>query len=238
MIKNNVISGLILFLILALNGLGIYNINKRYVNFLTETLLMQDQQCGEHMENTLLLFSNDINKELDKYTYSEIFGDPAKFQEATQSLRMFYTKYRDLITNISVYDDKKNFYALYLDTEDKFGKEDYFLVDSFPRRYQLDLNSRHRVEQKGSILKYYYPYFGQDVVNGNVMVEVDIERFANGVFKLYPLGNTVSWQWVLDADGKVIISNFNSDSLSIGLAEELRDSVANESSGIFFSDRG
>ena len=232
MIKNNVISGLILFLILALNGLGIYNINKRYVNFLTETLLMQDQQCGEHMENTLLMFSNDINKELDKYTYSEIFGDPAKFQEATQSLRMFYTKYRDLITNISVYDDKKNFYALYLDTEDKFGKEDYFLVDSFPRRYQLDLNSRHRVEQKGSILKYYYPYFGQDVVNGNVMVEVDIERFANGVFELYPLGNTVSWQWVLDADGKVIIDNFNSDSLTIGLAEELRDSVANESSGI------
>ncbi len=65
---------------------------------------------------------------------------------------------------------------------------DYFLVDSFPRRYQLDLNSRHRVEQKGSILKYYYPYFGEDVVNGNVMVEVDIERFANEMFNLYPVG--------------------------------------------------
>ena len=118
MIRNNAISGLILFLILALNGLTIFNINKRYVNFLTETLLMQAQRCGEHMENTLLLFSSDINQELDKYTYSEIFGDPAKFREATQSLRLFYTKYRDLITNISVYDDKKNFYALYLDTED------------------------------------------------------------------------------------------------------------------------
>ncbi len=67
MIRNNVISGLILFLILALNGLTIFNINKRYVDFLTETLLMQSQQCGEHMENTLLLFSSDINQELDKY---------------------------------------------------------------------------------------------------------------------------------------------------------------------------
>ena len=232
MIRNNVISGLILFVILALNGITIININKRYVSFLTETLLMQAQQCGEHMENTLLLFSSDINKELDKYTYSEIFGDPAKFREATQSLRLFYTKYRDLITNISVYDDKKNFYALYLDTEDKFGKRDYFLVDSFPRRYQLDLNSRHRVEQKGSVLKYYYPYFGDDMVNGNVMVEVDIERFANKMFNLYPIGKTVEWLWILDAKGNVIIDNFDSDSLSIGQVEELSDSVASESTGI------
>ena len=232
MIRNNVISGLVLFLILALNGLTIFNINKRYVNFLTETLLMQDQKCGEHMENTLLLFSSDINQELDKYTYSEIFGDPAKFREATLSLRLFYTKYRDLITNISVYDDQKNFYALYLDTEDKFGKRDYFLVDSFPRRYQLDLNSRHRVEQKGSVLKYYYPYFGDDMVNGNVMVEVDIERFANKMFNLYPIGKTVEWQWILDAKGNVIIDNFDSDSLKISQVEELSDSVAHESTGI------
>ena len=115
-----------MFLILALNGIAIFNINKRYVDFLTETLLIQAQNCGEHMENTLLLFSSDINQELDKYTYSEIFGDPAKFREATQSLRLFYTKYRDLITNISVYDNKKNFYALYLDSEDKFGKNRLF----------------------------------------------------------------------------------------------------------------
>ncbi|MDX2429602.1 MAG: response regulator [Bacteroides sp.] len=232
MVKNNVISGLVLFLIFTLNGLAIFNINKRYVDFMTETLLIQAQQCGEHMENTLLLFSSDINEELDKYTYSEIFGNPAKFKEATQSLRLFYTKYRDLITNISVYDDKKNFYALYLDTEDKFGKKDNFLVDSFPRRYQLDLNSRHRVEQKGSILKYYYPYFGDDVVNGNVMVEVDIERFANGMFNLYPIGKTVTWQWILDASGKIILDNFDSDSLSIGQIEVLTDSVANEAIGI------
>lgn len=240
MIKNNVISALILFIMLALNGLTIYNINKRYVNFLTETLLSQSQLCGEYMENTLLQFSSDINHELDKYTYSEIFGDPAKFREATQSLRLFYTKYRDLITNISVYDDKKNFYALYLDTEDKFGKSDSFMVDSFPRKYQLNLNSRHRVEQKGSILKYYYPYFGDDEVNGNVMVQVDIERFARDIFNLYPVGKTVTWQWILDAGGDIILHNFDSDSIEIDGIAALTDSIINEASGIIgheFFDR-
>ena len=232
MIKNNIISLLILLVILLLNGLSFLNINRRYVSFLNETLMSQSQLCGEYMENTLLQFSSDINKELGKYTYSEIFGDPGKFSEATQSLRMFYTKYRDLITNISVYDNKKNFYAVYLDTDNTFGKSDYFRVDSFPRKYQLDLNSRHRVEQKGSIVKYYYPYFGRDVVNGNVMVEVDIERFAREIFNLYPVGKTLSWQWILDAHGEIILDNFYSDSIRIEQLSELTDSVKNEAVGI------
>ncbi|MFH0759350.1 MAG: response regulator [Bacteroidota bacterium] len=232
MIRSNIISGFILFILLALNGITIVSLNNRYVDFLNSTLLKQSQLCGEYMETTLLQFSSDINHELNMYKYSEIFGDPVKFREATQSLRLFYTKYRGLITNISVYDNKKDFYALYLDTEDKFGKTDRFVVDSFPRKAQPRLYSRDRVEQEGSVLKYYYPYFGQDVVNGNVMVEVDIERFAKEIFNLYPVGNTVNWQWMLDADGNIILDNFEFDSLRIGSLSELVDSVAAEAAGI------
>jgi signal transduction histidine kinase/CheY-like chemotaxis protein len=240
MIRNNIISGFILFIILAFNGITIYTINKRYVNFLNETLLKQSQLCGEYMENTLLQFSSDINHELNMYKYSEIFGDPERFRVATQSLRLFYTKYRELITNISVYDNRKNFYALYLDTEDKFGRTDRFVVDSFPRKTQARLFPRDRVEQEGSILKYYYPYFGQDVVNGNVMVEVDIERFANKIFNLYPLGNTVNWQWILDVEGNIILHNFDTDSFKIEMLSSLADSVDAEAVGIlehFYTDQ-
>jgi signal transduction histidine kinase/CheY-like chemotaxis protein len=232
MIRSNVISGLILFLILALNGITIYSINKRYVRFLSETLMEQSQRCGEYMETTLLQFSSDINQELNMYKYSEIFGDPARFREATQSLRLFYTKYRELITNISVYDNKKNFYALYLDTDDKFGKADRFVVDSFPSKTQTRLYPRDRVEQQGCILKYYYPYFGEDVVNGNVMVEVDIERFARTIFNLYPVGNTVHWQWMIDAQGNLLLHNFGDDSIRIGSLAILADSVEAEVAGI------
>jgi len=232
MIRSNFISGLILFIILALNGLTIYNVNKRYVNFLNTTLQKQSQLCGEHMETTLLQFSSDINQELNTYKYSEIFGDPDKFFRATQSLRLFYTKYRDLVSNISVYDDKKNFYALYLDTDDDFGTSDRFVVDSFPRKTQPRLYSRDRVEQNGNILKYYYPYFGQDAVNGNVMVEVDLDRFAREIFNLYPVGYTVHWQWMLDATGQTITDNFGTDSMEITLLKSLTDSITAEVAGI------
>jgi len=242
MIRSNFISGLLLFVMLALNGITIYSINKRYVNYLNETLLSQSQLCGEYMETTLLQFSSDINQELIMYEYSEIFEDPKKFEKATQSLRMFYTRYRNLITKISVYDNKKNFYALYLEAEDNFSKLDRFVVDSFPMRTQKRLYPRDRVEQQGSTLKYYWPYFGQDVVTGNVVVEVDIKHFAEDIFNLYPRGKTVNWQWVLDADGNIILDNFPSDSIRIQDLEVLTDSIKTEATGIiehqFVDDSG
>jgi len=226
MIRNNFISGLILFLILALNGITIFLVQKRYINYLNESLFQQSQLCGEHMEGTLLQFSSDINQELNKYTYSEIFGDPEIFRDATQSLRLFYTKYRNLITRISVYDNQKNFYGLYLEAQD------HFVVDNFPSRTQKRLFTRDRVEQQGSILRYYYPYFGNDVVTGNVMVEVDISRFAKEIFNLYPVGKTLSWQWLVDTDEQIIVDNFPSDSFRVEAVDVLLDSIQEEVSGI------
>ena len=139
MIRSNFLSGIILFTILALNGLAIFSVNRRYVNYLNETLVSQSKLSGEHLETTLLQFSSDINQELNMFQYSEIFGDPVKFQSATQSLRLFYTKYRNLITRISVYDNQKNFYALYFSSENNFGKADLFVVDSFAMKRQKRL---------------------------------------------------------------------------------------------------
>ncbi len=232
MYKNSLIAGFVLFIILALNGITFFSINRRYITFLQSTLTSQCQLCGEHMEKTLLHFSSDINKELDKYKYSEIFSDPAKFREATQSLRLFYTKYRTLITKISVYDNRKNFYAIYLESADTFGTRDHFVTDSFATRRQVKLFPRHRLEQHKSILKYYYPYMSDDVVNGNVVVEVNLERFANEIFQLYPQGKTVSWQWMLDSDGQIILQNFPSDSCMVTDLEVLADSIQAETAGL------
>jgi signal transduction histidine kinase/CheY-like chemotaxis protein len=232
MSRNNILSGLTLFIILALNGITILSINKRFVDYVNDVLVSQSQLCGEFMETTLLQFTSDINHELNMFNDFEIFGDPVEFRDANQSLRLFYTKYRDLITKISIYDDQKNYYALYLESKDQFGKSDHFVVDSFATRRQARLFPRDRVEQDGSILEYYYPLLGQNVVNGNVVVEVDIRRFAEAIFRLYPVGKTVNWQWVLDESGYIILDNFEGDSLRVGSVDVLADSIQAEVSGM------
>ena len=231
MVRNNIIAGVFLFVVMALNGITILRVNQRYKEHLNQTLFSQSQRCGEHMETTLLQFSSDISKELNMYT-SEIFNDPAKFQEASRSLRLFYTKYRDLITRISIYDNNKNFYALFLESEDNFGKKDVFVVDSFAMRRQKSLSPLDLVEQDGSVLEYHYPFFGQDAVIGNVVIKLDLQQFTETIFRLYPQTSTMSWQWVLGADGQIVINNFGADSVHIENLQMLADSVNAEVSGM------
>lgn len=231
MVRNNIIAGVFLFVVMALNGITILHVNQRYKEHLNQTLFSQSQRCGEHMETTLLQFSSDISKELNMYT-SEIFNDPAKFQEASRSLRLFYTKYRDLITRISIYDNNKNFYALFLESEDNFGKKDVFVVDSFAMRRQKSLSPLDLVEQDGSVLEYHYPFFGQDAVIGNVVIKLDLQQFTETIFRLYPQTSTMSWQWVLGADGQIVINNFGADSVHIENLQMLTDSVNAEVSGM------
>ena len=231
MLRNNIIAGVFLFVVMALNGITILHVNQRYKEHLNQTLFSQSQRCGEHMETTLLQFSSDISKELNMYT-SEIFNDPAKFQEASRSLRLFYTKYRDLITRISIYDNNKNFYALFLESEDNFGKKDVFVVDSFAMRRQKSLSPLDLVEQDGSVLEYHYPFFGQDAVIGNVVIKLDLQQFTETIFRLYPQTSTLSWQWVLGADGQIVINNFGADSVHIENLQMLTDSVNAEVSGM------
>jgi signal transduction histidine kinase/CheY-like chemotaxis protein len=231
MLRNNIIAGVVLFVVLALNGLTLLRVNQQYAEYLNQTLFSQSQRCGEYMETTLLQFSSDISKELTIYN-SQLFSDPAKFQEVTQSLRLFSTKYRDLITRIEVYDNDKNFYALYLESVDNFGKTDTFMVESFKFKRQKRLTTEELVEQDGSILEYHYPYRVQDVVLGNVIIHLDLQQFTENVFKLYPQEASRSWQWVLDAKGKIIINNLDADSVHIEDLQMLTDSVIIEASGM------
>jgi PAS domain-containing protein len=236
MIRNNIIAGLILFVLLALNGFTILRVNQRYKEHLNQTLVSKSQLCGEHMEATLLKFSSDISMELEKYNSEiELFSDQDKFREATNSLRLFYVKYRDLITKISIYDNHKHVYDLSLESKDDFGKRDFFVVDSFANKRQYPLSPLEKVDQNGSVLEYHYPYFGQDAVIGNLVIELDLKLFAENIFELYPRESDLSWQWILNADGQIILDNFGADSFRIENLQVLTDSVNAEYSGMFTS---
>lgn len=228
---------MVLAVVLALNGLAILRLNQRYTEYLNQTLVSQSRLCGEYMETTLLQFSSDINHELQGYN-TDIFNDPLIFQEANQSLQLFYTKYRDLINKISIYDNQKNFYALYLELGDDMNKKDVFVVDSFAMRRQKLLSPVEEVKQNGTMLEYSYPYFdlGRDVVIGNVVVQLDLKHFTDIVFNLYSNSTSLSWQWVLNDQGQLIIHDFEADSILIDNLGVLTDSVRTEASGMLEHD--
>ncbi len=231
MAKNKIISIAVFASIVIMNVVSISYLYRKYRTLFEDTLTNKVEVCGEKMETILLQFTSDINQELNKYQY--LFEDESGFNEAALSLQMFYIKYRNLITRISIYDNEKNYYAIYLDSDDSFGLSDHFVIDSYPMKTQKSLVSRHRIEQNGSVLRYYYPYFGDDMVTGNVVVEVDISRLAGDLFAFFPSSKILQYIWIMDVNGELITHNGKSDTLRFQNLEPLIDSIKAEAFGLY-----
>jgi len=221
----NTFTVILLAVLLLMNVLSFLNINQRFISFLNSSLEQQTSLCGKYMEEQLLDFENDLNKLLYTYHFSAIFSDEETLRQSEKSLQVFYSKYRDLITNVFIFDNKKNYFGLYI------NERDDFVVDTFARQKQQQLSARDKVLESDGKYLYHYPYFEDDQVSGNIIVEVDFNSFARKVFSFYPIGKTITWQWVVNSNGQVMTNNFP-DSLQIEEIHRIADSIDNFSHGI------
>jgi signal transduction histidine kinase/CheY-like chemotaxis protein len=220
------IAAIFLVILLVMNVSSFVSINKRFINFLNSSLEQQTQLCGSYMEKTLIDFESDLNRLLFEYKFSTIFKDLEELDKSNRSLQVFYSKYRNLVTNIAVFDDERNYFGLYI------NEREQFVVDTFPRQRQAKISPRDKVEYKRGAYLYHYPYFENDEVTGNIIVEVDFEKFSSSVFKLYPLGKTITWQWIVSGDGEIICKSFPFGTDEIVDLEIIVDSIDMESEGI------
>ena len=228
----NTFAAILLGALLLLNVFSFININRRFVSYLSSSIQQQVNLCGTYMETELEEFENDLNRLLFDYQFSSFFDDLEELERSKQSMQVFYSKYRDLVTNVFIFDNNKNYFGLYI------NDRDMFVVDTFPRQRQQLLTPRDKVEHKEGKYLYHYPYFENDQVRGNIIVEVDFDKFAEKIFSFYPIGKTVSWQWVLNAEGEILSRNFPSD-YSVDKLSTIADSIDLYSVGLLnhvFSD--
>lgn len=216
--KAYITASVLLAALLLLNVFSFFNVNRRFISFLNSSLEQQTTLCGYYMEDHLNNFESDLNKLLFTYNFSEIFNNRDELLKSEQSLQVFYAKYRDLIKNVFIFDNKKNYYGLYINDDDQF------VIDIFPRQRQQQLSPRDKVEHRNGVYLYHYPYFQDDQVSGNIIVEIDFDRFAKKVFSFYPKGRTITWQWVVSAGAEVLSSDFPDD-IQVGSIEVIADSI-------------
>ncbi|MCF8345562.1 MAG: response regulator [Bacteroidales bacterium] len=221
----SILVSLCLALIIALNVFSFVNINQRFISFLNSSLEQQTTLCGNYMETQIENFENDLNRLLYDYHFSDIFKDKQEMEISKQSLQVFYSKYRALITNIFIFDNKKNYFGIYV------NERDQFVIDTFARQRQQDLSPRDKVAEVDGKYLYHYPYFKNDKVSGNIIVEVDFQRFAKTIFSFFPVGRTISYQWVLNADGEILSAAFPG-SYEISAIDVIADSIEIFSTGL------
>ncbi|MFZ5939057.1 MAG: response regulator [Bacteroidota bacterium] len=221
----SIITALLLTLILVLNAFTFISANRRYVQFLNSNLSEQTIRCGEYMEKFLSDFDSDLNKILINSHFESVFKNGQEGEDNTTSLKVFYSKYRQLVNNIAVYDNENHYLGLYINDKEEF------VLDTFPRQKSNRLFPRDRVVEQNGKYIYYFPYFKNDEVCGNINVEVDFRKFAAGVFKLYPKNKMVKWQWLLSSDGEILMSDFPVEDFQVSDLQIIADSLQTELPG-------
>ncbi len=211
--------------IIALSVHFFSKVRKDQVAYQKEILFLQIQKCGSQVEKTLSDYENDLNRIIFKHINKiyTIFEDRQAMFFIGRDLEGLYAKYRDLVTSISVYDDKDKFLGIYI------NENDDFVVDTFARQTRNVLEPKDVIKVNSSRYVSYFPYFRDGELEGNIVVEIDLDKYIRNVFELFRI-QEIQYQWLVNGEGEMLISNFNTE-VEIPDAKQIADSVLLENIG-------
>ena len=121
---------IILSVLVALNIAYLNRIKSSQLDFQRDILLSQTKLAGNEIETTIKNYENNLTRIIFK-NINEIYGifdDQQSMEYIIADIKNFYAKYRNLISNISVYDNENNFLGFYINEQDEF------VIDTFSRQ--------------------------------------------------------------------------------------------------------
>ncbi len=219
---------IVLAIVIGLNAYFFDQIKTSQQDFQRNILLRQTQLCGNHVERTVSNYESDLNRIIFKYIgdMHNIFKDKQVIYQVNRDLESFYAKYRELITNISVYDNNNRYLGIYINDYDDF------VIDTFSRQKNNELEPREIIREKNGYYLSYFPFFDDNKLVGNVVVEINFKKYLAYIFSLYRVED-IQWQWLINTKGNIVFSN-NSDSVKISGLDVLADSLKTEREGLIY----
>jgi signal transduction histidine kinase/CheY-like chemotaxis protein len=213
---------LAILFVVGINVVFFFKFKRNIIDYQKSLVAEQVNLCGSQIERTLTTYENDLTKIIfsNFQQIPEIFFNPQVFNEVSGNLQELYSKNRNLISNISIFDNKNSYLGIYLKDNDEI------VIDTFARQDYNELKSKDVIiKHKGYYLSY-FPFFKNNELTGNVVVEINLEKYLNSIFSLFRL-HELQWQWLVSKDNQVFMCNYP-DSISIGDFEKISAGMDNE----------
>jgi CheY-like chemotaxis protein/nitrogen-specific signal transduction histidine kinase len=220
----------IILLLVLVNIFYYVSVYRQQVEFQKNMLMKQTEICSWEIEMHISEFLNEMNFILYTEDVSIFFSDPYSRERSIRKIEAFFSKYNSLITGISIYDDKYNVYNIFRDRGNRR------ITDTYVSREQRILDPREKVEQEQGESVFTFPVFRENAPVANVIVRIDKRKYIEAVFSAYHIDNTV-WQWLLNNEGEIFYSTFQSGSPDIQGIKEILAFRENDIAGASLSHR-
>jgi len=220
--KIYVIVGLVLFSVIGINYYYFKKIAGEQIDFKKKLILEQSRLIGSYIEKKISGYENDLTKVIFKNSnyFPEIFYNNRVLNSIVNDLKSFYSKNRDLVSNVAVYDKNNRYLGIYIKDNDEF------VLDTFPRQNINKLYEREIIIKRKGYYQSYFPFFKNNELHGNIEVEININKFLKNNLDIIKI-DKLQWQWLADVNSKVLFSS-HSDSITINEIKEISKAIFEE----------
>ena len=213
----------LVFICIVIGNILFYtNVYNKQLNFQEKMLFKHADGISNKIEKIGLSFENDVNYILYSSNLLDVFN--SNNAELVAKLKIFYSKYPYLITNVLVYDNNQNVFSLYKD------KNDNFLSNIYISRNQIGLLVKERLQLTNNVLTYALPMFRNNKLVGNIVVHIDLASFYRFQLEQAYLGGSF-WLMVFDNTGNVLFHQNPEVKIQSDLLKSIIGNINNLKSG-------
>jgi signal transduction histidine kinase/CheY-like chemotaxis protein len=214
----------VFILIVFANYIYYKSLYNKQISYIIELLDRQVQIVGIQVDSTNNGFSSDLNQISFTEDLSLFFKNADNQYRAKERMKLFFSKYKDFVTGIKLYDNNKNEFTLKQDIE-----TDDWLEQPFILHVQSEIFKIEKLVKDKRKYDYFLPVLDKKTneVVGNIVVSVDYIKYFSEIFSEFNLKD-YQWQWVVSDSGQIIYDN-NSAKMQYSKLDAIATSLVNGS---------
>lgn len=189
---------ILLMLVTALFYFSLYRNQIEYSNKLLDRQVMI---AGSDIDNTSMYIVSDLNEIDFSDDIALFFSDPEVNERAKEKMKLYYSKYGDIVVGLMLFNTDGDVYTLFKDEERNTWLDGSYRAQTVPV-----INAVEKLEADRDRYKYYLPVLKEGKVLGNMVITIDFRRYFSGIFAKYHL-EQYQWQWVISDSNTVVFDN-------------------------------
>lgn len=191
--------------IILINVLFFRNLYRNQLEYMNKLLDRQAMIAGSDIDNTSMYIVSDLTEIDFSDDITLFFSDPQVNERAKEKMKLYYSKYEDIIVGIMLYNNAGDVYTLFKDEERNSWLDGSYRAQTIPDIYQVE-----RLDNERDKYKYYLPVIKDGRVLGNLVITIDFKRYFSRVFAKYNL-EQYQWQWVVNDTGNIVFDNHSGE---------------------------
>jgi len=210
--------------IIAANIIYFESLYNKQIDYRVTLLDRQAQAAGLSIDSTNNGFASDFSQIILNDDISGFFSDAGSRTRSVDRMKLFFSRYGDLVTGIKFYDTNRNEFSL---KKDETGIN--WLEQTFVLHVQGEIMPREQLISEGRNFVYHLPVMKDGLPVGNVVVDIDYQKYFRQIFNTFGF-QEYQWQWVVSDSGKIIYNN-SSERLTYPKISKIIAVIENGASG-------